>query len=611
MKINWKKTAYAALAALSCLYLSSCGSYGAVKPPVKPVITILTEDMTSSMELYWTCLASKFPEVTFDISIYKTPLPEEALRRRVSHGDVADLTFSRHLSTDLPGLTECFMDLSGKPYISLYQTSYLNDLDVDGSVYYLPADLMIGGITYNKSLFQEKGWAVPRSYTEFAELCAACEESGIQPVYLSCSRQSQADLFLKCYAVERGRSLKGENWLRQFNNGLSSARDGQLDGVFSLLDQYAADGFATAEEVGLTMRDKQYKMARREVAMVGGDVTTVMSVLNASSHDEIRLMPFFSCENGEGYFFVYPMINLAVGKHVEQDPEKEKIVDEILRYLTSQEGQQDLMRYDKGVISPITGIPNKIDDPFYENLNSDSLAEKNLLKMPSFDHCAGVLDEMIGLYLQGEAERDEVVRELDKKNGVGKEDGSELILARAERNFTFSETNGLVLDAMRQAAGTDAALLMKRTPRHALDYQCLNGTLYEGDVTLTDLFCIHPYVNDVKLSLRLDRVTLTGYQLLELLPYRATYYYSGFTVQYRWNREMDNYIPVGLLNQDGEQLPLDDEYTVAILESSALRDGDYISRTGTSSVLIEAMQVYMESLGTLIPAPVSLAEFEK
>lgn len=610
MKIMWKKITCAALAALCCLSLSSCGRSDG-DPTDKPVITIMAEEETTSMELYWTCLASRFPDVKFEVTIQKTLLPEETLQRRVEHGDVTDLTFSRYLSTDLPGLTESFMDLSGKPYISLYQTSYLNELDVGGSVYYLPADLIIGGILYNKTLFEEKNWEVPHSYTEFTELCAACEKAGIQPVYLSCSRQSQADTFLKCYAVEKGHSLKSENWLKQFNAGQASAEDGELREVFSLMDQYAADGAVSAEDVGLTMRDKQYRMAGRGAAMIGGDASLITAILNASSTDEFRLMPFFSAEDGKGYFFVYPRLNLAVGKHVGEDPEKEQIIDEILRYITSEEGQRDLMRYDKGVISPITGIPNQIEDSFYENLSSDSLAEENLLKLPSFDHCTNALDDMIGSYLQGEAGRDEVIEAIDQKNSAGKDDDSEPILARAERDFTVEETNALVLDAMRQAVGADAALLMKRTPRHAMDFQCLNGVFYEGDVTLTDLYCVHPYANDIEQSVPLDRVTLTGRQLLELLPYRASYYYTGFTVQYRWDRERDSYIPVDLLDQDGAQLSLDSEYTVAILENSALRDDVYISRVGSSISLIEAMQGYVKSLGTLPPVSVSPAVYQK
>ena len=610
MKNIWKGTACAALAALCCLPLSGCGGSND-EAEDKPVITILAEEESASMELYWTCLAARFPEVKFDVTVYRALLPKEELQRRVEHSDVADLTFSKHMSTGLAGLSECFMDLSGKPYVSSYQTSYLNDLDVDGSLYYLPADLIIGGLLYNQTLFQEKGWEVPRSYAEFVALCAACEEAGIKPVYLSSAGQSEADLFLKCYAVEKGHSLKSEIWLEEFNAGLSTAQDGELEGVFSLLDRYAAGGAVTAEEVNLVARDKHYRIAGRQAAIIGGDATLLREILNASGTDEFRLMPFFSPEDDESYFFVYPMLNLAVGKHVEEDPEKERIIDDILRYITSEEGQQDLMRYDKGVISPITGIPNKTDDPFYENLNIDALTQENLLRMPSFDHCAGVLDDMIGRYLRGEADMDQAIEAIDRENSAGKGGETEPPLARAERDFTVEETNALVLSAMRQAAGADAALLMKRTPRHALDFQCLNGVFYEGDVTLTDLYCIHPYAFYIEQSVGLDRVTMTGNQLLELLPSRATYDYAGFTVRYRWDRKRDDYIPVGLLDQDGTQLPLDGKYTVAVLETSALRGIGDVSRAETSLLLIDVMREYVEQVGTLMPTTVSPAVYEK
>ena len=203
-----------------------------------------------------------------------------------------------------------------------------------------------------------------------------------------------------------------------------------------------------------------------------------------------------------------------------------------------------------------------------------------------------------------------MIEAIDRKNSTSK-DGSEPPLARSERDFTVEETNALVLDAMRQAAGADAALLMKRTPRHSLDFQCLNGVFYGGDVTLTDLYCIHPYAFYIEQSVGLDRVTLTGRQLLKLLPCRATYDYTGFTVRYCWDRERDDYVPVGLLDQDGAELPLDGEYTVAVLATSALRGVGDISRAETSTTLIEAMRAYVESMGTLTPVSASPAVYEK
>ena len=155
-------------------------------------------------------------------------------------------------------------------------------------------------------------------------------EAGIQPVYLSGGAQSQAETFLKCYAVEKGYSLKSQQWLERFNVGQAVASEGGLEEVFSLLNQYVAGGAVTPGEVGLTVRDKQYQAARREVAMVGGDATLLRGISNASGTDEFRLMPFFSADDGKGYFFVYPMLNLAVGKQVEEDPEKEQVIDEIL-----------------------------------------------------------------------------------------------------------------------------------------------------------------------------------------------------------------------------------------------------------------------------------------
>lgn len=50
-------------------------------------------------------------------------------------------------------------------------------------VYALPFASNAAGILYNKEMFEEHGWEVPTTWSEFQELCKQIEAEGIQPLY--------------------------------------------------------------------------------------------------------------------------------------------------------------------------------------------------------------------------------------------------------------------------------------------------------------------------------------------------------------------------------------------------------------------------------------------
>lgn len=575
----------------------------------KTVITILAMEMPSSMELYWIHLASRFPEVKFNIIVPSSIMMEEELRRRVKHADVADITFSKHLDTSLYNMSTTFSDLSGKSYTSRYQISYLQDLDLNGKVYYLPVELTVGGVIYNATLFEENGWSVPRNYDEFKKICDACEVQGIRPVFLSYGTRMEADTFVKCFAVGKGQTLKGKQWLDQFNRKEATVKDGGLEDVFAVLEQYRKDGMIKGDEPDIVRREKSRMLAERETAMLGGDASQLMDIRYEGGNDEYRLMPFFSNVDGKGYFFSYPVLKLAVGKHVEEDEEKVAIIDQILDYMISEEGQRDFMEYDKGVISPIFGMQFLVEGDFYEQLQSE-LPQEGLQVLPVFKNCMDVLHQGIRGYLNGKMTMEQVMEALEQENWSGNYGETQPILSEAETDFTIGETSVLVLEAMRQGLGTDIALMIQVDQAGHLAAQGVNGRIYKGIITMTDIYCIYPGVKDMREEGRIDQVVFSGEQLLEILSYHNPYFYTGITVKYKWDKEQENYIAVGLYDEDGTELPLDEEYTAALLERSNIPESHYLSRTETSKVLLDVIVEHITSEPIWKPSQVNPAIYE-
>ena len=94
-----------------------------------------------------------------------------------------DINYSNFLDADL------FMDISDLEAIGTVKQSYL-DMDKElefipqEGVYALPYAANAAGILYNRDMFEEHGWEIPKTWDEFLYLCDKIESDGIQPLYL-------------------------------------------------------------------------------------------------------------------------------------------------------------------------------------------------------------------------------------------------------------------------------------------------------------------------------------------------------------------------------------------------------------------------------------------
>lgn len=112
--------------------------------------------------------------------VLKTRLIKEDYPDIVGIG--GDIDYSNFLDAGL------FMDLSDFEGTEDIKPSYMQiekDLEFipqDG-IYALPYAANCAGILYNKDMFEENGWEIPETWTEFIALCERIKSSGRQPLY--------------------------------------------------------------------------------------------------------------------------------------------------------------------------------------------------------------------------------------------------------------------------------------------------------------------------------------------------------------------------------------------------------------------------------------------
>lgn len=94
-----------------------------------------------------------------------------------------DINYSNFLDADM------LMDISDFDGLSDIKETYLNinkDLEyipMKGT-YAVPYMANAAGILYNKDMFKKYGWEIPKTWTEFINLCKKIKKAGEQPIYL-------------------------------------------------------------------------------------------------------------------------------------------------------------------------------------------------------------------------------------------------------------------------------------------------------------------------------------------------------------------------------------------------------------------------------------------
>ena len=94
-----------------------------------------------------------------------------------------DINYSNFLDAEL------FMDISDLDVTADVKQAYadmdkeLEFIPQDG-IYVLPYVANAAGVLYNKDMFEEHGWEIPETWSEFTALCEQIESEGIQPLYL-------------------------------------------------------------------------------------------------------------------------------------------------------------------------------------------------------------------------------------------------------------------------------------------------------------------------------------------------------------------------------------------------------------------------------------------
>lgn len=187
MRKGVKRIATVLLACCTVLGLAGCGKEAENNGVTEIEIVHYKPEAVKAFEE----IAERFNETHEDIHL-TIESPNEAMTIlktrfiREDYPDIigigGDINYSNFLDADL------FMDISDFDGIQDVKQAYL-DMDKElefvpkEGIYALPFAGNAAGVLYNKDMFEEHGWKIPETWSEFTALCDEIEAAGIQPLY--------------------------------------------------------------------------------------------------------------------------------------------------------------------------------------------------------------------------------------------------------------------------------------------------------------------------------------------------------------------------------------------------------------------------------------------
>lgn len=187
MRKGVKRIATVLLACCTVLGLVGCGKEAENNGVTEIEIVHYKPEAVKAFEE----IAERFNETHDDIHL-TIESPNEAMTIlktrfiREDYPDIigigGDINYSNFLDADL------FMDISDFDGIQDVKQAYL-DMDKElefvpkEGIYALPFAGNAAGVLYNKDMFEEHGWKIPETWSEFTALCDEIEAAGIQPLY--------------------------------------------------------------------------------------------------------------------------------------------------------------------------------------------------------------------------------------------------------------------------------------------------------------------------------------------------------------------------------------------------------------------------------------------
>lgn len=538
-------------------------------------ITVLVK-YAFSINGFEKAVEEKFPDIDIiQVGNFTRDMGISEYASRLEHDDLTDIVMTWPLDVGQEYWSDRLMDLSGFDFTSRYNLSMLNDISKDAKLYYLPGPAQVRGIVYNKTLFNENGWKVPKDFDEFVRLCQTIEESGIRSLQLGFKNAEVLDTAFIGYSLSDCFSKPQDSqWIKDYNSGVGNFGEHftpALNTFQSLIDK----DVLKKSDLNISYAERETMLFTRKCAMIEDSVLLArMGEARTGITDEFALMPFFN-PGGEDWARLYMVCYIGLNKHLTESKNKQKYdaVIKLMDYISTVEGQEALISDTGAMFSSLVGTSTP-DIPEISDL-LPALQNGRYAVFSPLKNAQSALQEGLRGMLNGNMTKEDVIKLVDSQNKASETDIKSAKLGTSTSDFTTIETGSFITDAMRAESGCQLSLFLDNGKDGKYNGKGVSARLYKGDVTEADIDRILP---DMKYGETgtLWKVEMSGEDLIKTLENSITvdnniggwfYYFSGLRMEYNPSAEPGNRIRK-ITTSDGKAIDKKKIYSIAVMDET-------------------------------------------
>ena len=439
----------------------------------------------------------KYPEVNLAILSYSGANTTQYLQNMLAADDLPDICTQTVYDPNISDMSDKMIDLSSYDFTDNYVESRLQDVSDNGAIYMLPSAYSCIGITYNRTLLEEHGWELPKSFADLEKLAEEAKAAGVQLCLAQIEFPGYGFQYM-CNIADTAflGTFQGKQWQKDYLTGKANVSDtqGMMD-CMEYIQKWKDLGMFTTNEKNPQSDDE----TRNE--FMEGNTLFLLGNKNGigetdDTKDQFGLMPYLSEDGSQNVYILNVARYHGLSKKLEENPQKLEDALKVMEILSSVEGTNAVYEESKLKSNLLPFKDWNADDTYYGDI-ADEINAGNTAPLIY----AGWENTLVNTgyrmleYLQDQATLEDVVEQLDADQDSVVNNKPEVITTTTE---VISQENcaKLIGKSFMEATKSDAALISlgEWLQGNGKDQNTegVNGKLYAQDITEADICTILP-----------------------------------------------------------------------------------------------------------------------
>lgn len=302
----------------------------AAKGDVSGTLSILSWYAEDKMQPILDGFTAQYPDVTLDFQHVSSENSQYAqkLTLLANAGELPDLFYLQPPIT-LMASNGYLAEISGIDAVKALPETYQSSYSYEGGVHAYCPDAWIGGVFYNKTMFEDHNLEVPKTYDDFLNICKTLSDAGIKP--LAADANSVIDYVYWLHNTEVLSEDIGFN--SKIDTGEKTFEEGYLEALTIFKEDLVDTGYIGQDVVGTTDDQRMTEFAMGDAAMTISGPWAVSGFKEKNPDLDFSIFPYVGTE---GQVLTVGALNVAIAMNAQ--PQNQAAAEAFLNYLGSEEG---------------------------------------------------------------------------------------------------------------------------------------------------------------------------------------------------------------------------------------------------------------------------------